>query len=176
MQTHRYLIAVLPPEPIAGDILILKEYFRDKYNSKGSLNSPAHITMHMPFEWRADREDELTGIFREFTSKHMPFPIQLDGFGSFPPRVIFVNVVNNPSLRENQERLLQYCKRVLKLSNALYRDEPFHPHITIAFRDLKKEQFEKAWEEFQSRPYFAVFEYRQLSLLKHDGKYWQVFL
>lgn len=175
MKTNRYLIAILPPEPIAADVLTLKEYFRDKYNSKGSLNAPAHITMHMPFEWRADRETELVTIFHEFTSTHIPFPIELKGFGSFPPRVIFINIVKNPSLEEDQDKLLRFCKTRLKLSNALYRDEPFHPHITLAFRDLKKDQFKDAWDEFKSKPYSATFEYTRLSLLKHDGKYWQEF-
>jgi 2'-5' RNA ligase len=27
----------------------------------------------------------------------------------------------------------------------------FHPHITIAFRDLKKAVFYKAWEEYKSK-------------------------
>jgi 2'-5' RNA ligase len=175
MQTHRYLIAILPPEPIASDILTLKEYFRDKYNSKGSLNSPAHITMHMPFEWRADREGHLVDIFHEFTSTHVSFPIELSGFGSFPPRVIFINVVKNPSLNDNQEKLLRFCKTRLNLSNALYRDQPFHPHMTLAFRDLKKDRFAEAWKEFESKRYAAVFEYRQLSLLKYEGKFWREF-
>lgn len=176
MQNNRYLIAILPPEPIAGDVLKLKEHFRDRYDSKASLNSPAHITMHMPFEWRADREEDLVAVFKEFTSKHAPFPIELNGFGSFPPRVIFINVVKNPSLEEDQEDLVKYCKRNLNLSNALYRDEPFHPHVTLAFRDLKKNHFVEAWDEFTSRPYLALFEYRHLSLLKHDGKIWREFL
>ena len=29
----------------------------------------------------------------------------------------------------------------------------FHPHITIAFRDLKKQVFHKAWEEFKDKKY-----------------------
>lgn len=175
MEPNRYLIAILPPEPIAGDVLKLKEYFRDKYGSKASLNAPAHITMHMPFQWRADREAELVDIFNEFALKHVPFPIEVSGFGSFPPRVIFVDVVKNPELEEDHENLIRFCKRELKLSNALYRDEPFHPHITLAFRDLKKDRFAEAWEEFKSRPYRAAFEYTKLSLLKHDGKYWREF-
>jgi 2'-5' RNA ligase len=175
MQPNRYLIAILPPEPVASEVLKLKEYFRDKYNTKGALNSPAHITMHMPFEWRADRESKLVDAFREFTSKEGPLNIELRNFGSFPPRVIFVDVTKNPLLYESQKRLLAFCKTQLNLFNALYRDEPFHPHVTVAFRDLKKDRFTEAWEEFKDKSYHAAFECRQLSLLKHDGKYWQEF-
>ncbi|HMJ69464.1 MAG TPA: 2'-5' RNA ligase family protein [Cyclobacteriaceae bacterium] len=175
MQPNRYLIAILPPEPIAGEILTLKEYFRDQYNSKASLNSPAHITMHMPFEWRADRETKLVETFTEFASKENPFSIELKNFGSFPPRVIFAAVTKNPALEDWQKRLLQFCKTRLDLFNALYRDEPFHPHVTLAFRDLKKDRFADAWEEFKDKSYHAVFECRRLSLLKHDGRSWREF-
>jgi 2'-5' RNA ligase len=175
MQPNRYLIAILPPEPIAGELLRLKEYFSDNYNTKASLNSPAHITMHMPFEWRADREKQLVEILNEFTSKEDPLSIELKNFGSFPPRVIFVDVVRNQALEDCQKRLLQFCKTRLNLFNALYRDEPFHPHVTLAFRDLKKEKFKEAWAEFNDKEFNAVFECRRLSLLKHDGRFWREF-
>lgn len=175
MQTNRYLIAILPPEPITSEVLELKEHFRDKYQSKASLNAPAHITMHMPFEWSADRETELVKIFTEVSAMQVPIPIELDGFGCFPPRVIFITVVTNPLLDDTRKHLLQFCKTRLNLTNVVYRDEPFHPHVTLAFRDLKESFFEAAWEEFRSRPYKAIFECTQLSLLKHDGKSWREF-
>ena len=175
MQFNRYLIAILPPEPIASDVLKLKEYFHQRYNSKASLNSPAHITMHMPFEWRADRETELVESFDKYASKHVPFSLELDGFGCFAPRVIFVAVVKNPLLDDSQRNLVAFCKSRLNLSNAIYRDEAFHPHITLAFRDLKRKYFDEAWEEFRAKPYLSTFEYRRLSLLKHDGKFWREF-
>lgn len=176
MQFNKYLIAVVPPEPIAGEIFKLKEYFRDRYNSKASLNSPAHITMHMPFEWRTDREELLVETLAPFISKDDPFDIELRDFNKFPPRVIFIDVVRNPVLEERQKQLVQFCKTRLNLLNALYREEPFHPHVTIAFRDLRKDRFLEAWSEFEGRRYSARFECRRLSLLRHTGGAWKEFL
>lgn len=168
----KYLIAVIPPEPIAGEIYSLKEYFRDKYNSKASLNSPAHITMHMPFEWEEKKEEELLAAL---PLKESILEIELQNFGCFAPRVIFVNVAKNNLLIQSQVRLLQFTKSHLNLFNANYQDQPFHPHITLAFRDLKKAEFAGAWNEFQSKSYYATFECHRLSLLKHDGKFWREF-
>lgn len=167
----KYLIAIIPPEPIAGDIYKLKEYFKDKYNSKASLNSPAHITMHMPFEF--EKENDLIEKFSGF--KVTPFEIVLEGFNTFPPKVIFIDVKENLSLQTCQSDLVAFAKTQLNLFNSNYQDQPFHPHITLAFRDLKKSVFATAWDEFKTKSYHAKFECNRLSLLKHDGKFWREF-
>ena len=171
MPGSKYLIAILPPEPIAGEIYKLKEHFRDVYQSKASLNSPAHITLHMPFEY--ENEKKLLTVFKKFSTE--PFVIDLENFGCFKPRVIFVGVKKNDKLEDCLRRLTDLCKRELNLFNAGYRDQPFHPHVTIAFRDLKKSLFETAWGEFKSQTYVASFECQKVSLLKHDGKFWREF-
>jgi 2'-5' RNA ligase len=165
----KYLIAILPPEPYAGEIYKIKEYFRDQYNSKASLNSPAHITLHMPFEF--DKEEILLSKFKSLAIE--PFTIQLKDFDCFSPRVIFIDVKKNLLLEDAQRKVTDFCKRELDVFNADYKDHPFHPHVTVAFRDLKKNVFHTAWQEFKSKNYEAIFECRRISVLKHDGKLWQ---
>jgi 2'-5' RNA ligase len=171
MSHNKYLIAILPPESLAGEIYKLKEYFRDQYKSKASLNSPAHITLHMPFEF--SDEEKLLKAFRGLSIE--PFTIELKNFGCFPPRVIFIDLKKNPALEACQRRVMDFCKRELDVFNACYKDQPFHPHITLAFRDLKKNVFHTAWAEFKAKSYDAVFECNHISLLKHDGKFWREF-
>jgi 2'-5' RNA ligase len=171
MSHNKYLIAILPPEPLAGDIYKLKEYFRDRYKSKASLNSPAHITLHMPFEF--NNEEKLLTKFKAFSTE--PFTIELKDFGCFEPRVIFIAVKENRALELAQKKVMDFCKRELQVFNADYQDQPFHPHITLAFRDLKKPMFYEAWNEFKAKIFNASFQYTRISLLKHDGKFWREF-
>ena len=168
---NKYFIAIIPPESIKTDILRFKEYFRDQYKSKGALNSPPHITLHMPFEF--DDEERLVKTLKKFEFES--FEIELQDFGCFEPRVIFVDMKENGSLHEIQSRLTSFCKRELQLFNADHSDRAFHPHITIGFRDLKKPQFYTAWKEFENKSYSATFETDRISLLKHDGKIWREF-
>ena len=58
-KSQQYFIAIIPPSPIYEEALRLKEYFRDTYNSKASLNSPPHLTLHMPFRMKERKEAEL---------------------------------------------------------------------------------------------------------------------
>jgi 2'-5' RNA ligase len=171
----QYFIAIVPPSPVYDDALEQKQYFKDHYQSKASLNSPPHITLHMPFRWREEKETELVQRLNQFTSNIQPFTITLDNFSSFPPRVIFINVMKSADLEQLYLDLKRFCKRELNLFNADYKEQPFHPHLTLAFRDLKKPNYQRAWHEFEQKKYRAEFPVKSIALLKHDGKTWQVF-
>jgi 2'-5' RNA ligase len=170
----RYFIAAIPPSPLLEQALTFKQYFRDNFHSKASLNSPPHITLHMPFEWRSDRENELVDALQRLSAQLKPAAVQLMNFGCFDPRVIFLSVVPSTELNSLQSDIRRFCKTELGLFNADYRDQPFHPHITLAFRDLKKPMFAKAWEEFKDKTFSGDFLTDRISLLKHDGKEWRV--
>jgi 2'-5' RNA ligase len=170
-----YFIAIVPPSPIYEEAIEQKVYFKTKYNSKASLNSPPHITMHMPFRWAEKNEDKLAGYLKVFAQENTAVTIKLNGFSSFPPRVIFINVEITPELEGLQKNLERYIRRQLNLFNANYKELPFHPHLTLAFRDLKKPNYQKAWEEFVSKNYQATFLANKLALLKHSGSVWEVF-
>lgn len=167
-----YFLAIVPPQPVKDEIRGLKEYFQDRYKSKASLNSPPHITLHMPFQWKPEKELPLIKVLTDVAATLTPFDLQLKNFGAFEPRVIFIGVAENPSLMHLQRELMKTCRTKLQLLNAQYRDLPFHPHITLAFRDLKKAAFVEAWQEFGKKEFEASFQVKEFCLLKHDGRIW----
>jgi len=173
--TKLYFIGIIPPKDSYDGACDLKHYFKECYNSKASLNSPPHITLHMPFQWKEEKENELIEKLETFSANIKNFNLQLSNFGSFPPRVIFIHVVPNEELSDLHKSLYRFAKRELNLFNANYKDLPFHPHITLAFRDLKKPMFVKAWEEFQTKEFKYQFNVDHFALLKHDGKTWEVY-
>ncbi|MEJ0054436.1 MAG: 2'-5' RNA ligase family protein [Bacteroidota bacterium] len=170
----RYFIAIVPPSPFYTQANELKEYFKAQHHSKASLNSPPHITLHMPFEWRSDREDILLNKLGQFSSRQSPVDITFNNFNCFEPRVIFIAVAENKGLNELQYQLRVFCKKDLGLFNADYKDLPFHPHLTLAFRDLKKPAFAKAWEEFKDKKFEGTFSVDKICLLKHENEKWRV--
>lgn len=169
----RFLIALIPPEPICEEITGFKKYCWEKYHSKGALSSPPHITLHMPFEWREEKTDVLNDTLQQVAKGHEDFIISLKNFSGFPPRVVFVNVESNKSLSSLQKDIVKHGKENLHLNNANYRDLPFHPHITLAFKDLKKENYEKAMRDFQTQKYERTFTAGKISLLRHNGERWE---
>lgn len=174
MSESLYFIAVLPPNEIQDEITKLKHEVAEKYGSKHALKSPPHITLHMPFKWKDKRFHELVEVVKKLNEQIKPFEVQLKDFDFFEPRVVFVDVIENDKLREQQKKVVDICRKQLKLDNANYRNRPFHPHITIAFRDLKKRMFYKAKQAFEGRGFSCGFPVEEVTLLKHDGTKWNV--
>jgi len=168
-----YFIAIIPPEPVYGEALALKNHFKDAYKSKAALNSPPHITLHMPFKWKEAKEIELINSLESFSLTQNPFEIRLTNFSAFEPRVIFIDVTKDEKLESLQKQLKRFCKIELNLFNADYKEFAYHPHLTLAFRDLKKPEFYKAWEEFKEKKVETSFKVDSIALLKHDGKEWK---
>ena len=173
MGLQKYFIAIVAPEPIQTQLMAFKELVKERYNSKGALRSPAHITLHMPFEWKEEKENILVNILEQFSFKET-FDIELKNFSSFGQRVIFVDVVKNEMLIQLQNEFVNYIKKNLRLFNQSNDMRSFHPHVTIAFRDLKKEKFILAFDFFKTQIYTSSFNTTSFFLLKHTGKEWLV--
>lgn len=170
----KYFLAIIPPEPIYGQIHGFKEFIRDHFNSKSALRSPPHITLHMPFEWPDKKTERLIDSLSGFTELQPTVNVVLKNFGCFEPRVIFVGVENSSELIQLQKDCDRFFKTKLNVFHAAYRDLPFHPHLTIAFRDLKKSIFPEAWSVFKEKNFEGSFTTDSLVLLKHDEKKWIV--
>lgn len=174
MSEALYFIAIVPPEQIQKEITQLKLEVAEKFNSSHALKAPPHITLHMPFKWKDKKWTQLASIINRFNSQLTPFDIELKGFDFFEPRVIFVNVIENEHLNTLQKSVVDGCRKELNLDNANYKDRPFHPHVTIGFRDLKKTMFYEAKKEFEMRTMSLQFEVGKIALLKHDGVKWSI--
>jgi 2'-5' RNA ligase len=168
-----YFIAIIPSDPVKGDVQWWKEHFAATYQSKASLNSPAHITLHMPFKLKHRRVSLLVEALSLVGKQTEAFDLVMDGFDAFKPRIVFMKVLAEKRLNQLHENICQVMKRQFNIFNADYRGRPFHPHITLAFRDLKKDNFDLAWTEFQAKTYHEKITVDSFWLLKHDGKKWQ---
>lgn len=171
---QKYFIAIVPPEPLLSQIQELKKSIFETYGTKGALRSPGHITLHMPFSWEEEKEEKLISSLQNF-SFEKEFQITLFGFSCFEPRVIFINVEENDLLFQMQQQLVRYAKQNLQLFNQSDDMRGFHPHVTVAFRDLKKPQFYKMWEEYKNKKTDATFTCKNISLLKHLDDKWEVY-
>lgn len=170
---QKYFIAIVPPEPVLSSIQKVKQAIFDDYGTKGALRSPGHITLHMPFSWEEEKEEKLITKLSAFTYSHA-FKIQLKDYDCFEPRVVFIDVLENAPLADLQQLLVKHVKQKLQLFNQSDDMRGFHPHVTVAFRDLKKPVFYKLWERYQNEPFEAEFECSSLCLLKHNDQSWDV--
>ncbi|XZN91486.1 MAG: 2'-5' RNA ligase family protein [Microcoleus sp.] len=171
---QRFFIALVPPLEIQQQITQIKEYFAEHYNSRRALQSPPHITLQPPFEWAMADVPKLEECLKGFAAGRLPIPITLSGFAAFAPRVIYVDVVKSPALLELQTDLMSYVGENLGIVDRVSQTRSFVPHMTVAFSDLTKPNFDAAWLEFKGRSIFFEFTAAELILLIHDGSQWNV--
>lgn len=169
-----FFIALLPPQAIQDYANEIKEYFATVYNSRHAQTSPPHITLQPPFEWQLDSLPALEQYLKTFAVTYTPVPITLRGFGAFAPHVIYINVLKTPELLTLQKNLIAYFETSLGIINPSSKSRPFAPHMTVAFKDLTRQNFRAAWPEFQHRELAFEFVVSELTLLSHDGRRWNV--
>lgn len=163
-----YFIAVVFESDIEQRVRKLKLVARDRFDSARALRSPAHITMVPPFHYPCDQIDELLSIVDNFTM--MSCPLTLSRAGHFGKRVIYIECDQHKALRSNKRQL----DKLLNPYGVTKKEGRFHPHITIAFKDLKPVQFDAAWDYFKDRCNLGQSRHYRLVLLESRKEGWHI--
>jgi 2'-5' RNA ligase len=167
-----FFIAILPPKEIQEKVTSLKAYASRKFNSSHALKSPPHVTLQAPFRWSLKKLKTLRSTLEMFSETQSPFSVELKNWDHFSDRVIFIDVAPNVELMDFQFSLVQYLHKKLSLNKD---KRPYHPHMTVAFKDLKPYYFQKAWAHFSNIEFDTQFEVKELTLLRHNGAQWEIF-
>lgn len=169
-----YFIALIPGGELRERVRTVKERMKVLYTASHALKSPAHITLQMPFKRHSGDEPRMEEALRKFAAAEKAFEVSLDGFGAFVPRVIYIKITEPGPVRELHSRLKAMLLSELGFSpSELMKD--VQPHITVATRDLTKTAFSQAWPEIMNEEFRATFTACSIFLLKHNGKYWEIF-
>lgn len=167
-----YFVAVLLPEALNEKILVYKKQMAKNYGCTVGLKSPAHITLVPPFWTAATNEDLLRAELDGLAATLSPFTVFTANFSAFAPRTLFVAVKESADLlalkKKTDERFDAKAYGTKKNSR------PFHPHITVATRDLQKKDFADAWPQFEKQKFEESFDVAALCLLRHNGRLWDV--
>ena len=167
-----YFVAIVAPAAVNEQVRVWKQYMLDHFNCRVALRSPAHITLIPPFHLQKEQEGTLMSALDHCKKNMVAFDIMLKDFAAFKPRVIYVDVVPDRRLTEvkrSVEELLYESGFPIKKET-----RPFHPHVTLANRDLKREDFPKAWEYFSNLKYEATFSADNISLLRSGQGGWEI--
>ena len=168
-----YFVALVLPEALNEAILAYKTLMLQRWNCKVALKSPAHITLIPPFWMAESKEENLLHDLTSICKNISPFAVATQNFSAFRPRTIFIEPVLHADLKNLKETMDSFCK-----TNPHYGAKAdtrsFHPHITIATRDLHKQAFAEAWSYFENKKFEVSFEATGLSTLRHNTKAWDV--
>ena len=174
MPADLYFIALLLPPSAARQVERYQVWARDTFDSQAALRSPPHVTLQSLFKLGDDDNKVLKSVLTVCTGQTPAIDVTLSGFGAFPPRVVYIDVVRTPELMTVQSALSRHLKVTFGIGCDLPVDRPFSPHVSVAFRDLKRSQFRKLWAEVRDKSFTEQFQVTGMALLRHDGRRWRV--
>lgn len=149
--------------------------------SKASLekNEP-HLTVGDEIFVKETDLENLYGNLQKIARDFSPVSIKVEGFdsmddwkgGSLPytPYVVYLKVLEYSNL----EKIVSEIKKVTDNYNKkYYQPYPYKPHITLAYKDLTKEGFDKAKEYLLDKNFseLAVIDHFSLAVKGNEGKW-----
>ena len=170
--TGKYFIGLLLPPAFESQFTKLKQGIAAQFQVKYALQSPAHLTLKMPFRYKEAKERELGLRLTTLLETQVPFHLHLAGIGHFGRRNIHQQVTPSESLVQLQTTLRGFCKRSLHLVEEL-SDRNFQPHVTLAYKDLKPTHFEEVLAFARKNTVHGEFLVEQAYLLKKVEGRWK---
>lgn len=164
-----YFIAVVLPEELCEKVKAVSKDFAERFGSVKAFNNFPHITLIAPFRLEENLEDNLAQVFAELHLGNTSFEVFLKNFGCFPNRkqpVIFIKLENTIELLRLQKEIEDKMK--------FKPFGKFSPHLTVAYRDLSVENFQKAWREYERKIFEDSFLAERIGLFKHENKKWNL--
>ncbi|MFV2119069.1 2'-5' RNA ligase family protein [Streptomyces sp. Act-28] len=133
-------VSIAVPEPYGS---LLQER-RAGFGDAAAHGIPTHVTLLPPTEVDAERLPEIRAHLASVAAAGRPFPMRLEGTGTFRPLspVVYVRVV------EGGEACARLQQRVRDASGPLVRELqfPYHPHVTVA-HGIPDEAMDRAFAE-----------------------------
>jgi len=167
-RTGIYFIAIIPPEPLYSEIQELKEQIGKTYKTLEALRRPPHITLIAPFNAPISVEDDLKPFMDKFGKTQKPFDVLIDGFGEFHQGTIFLKPAESPEIMKLQKALAKEFNKVYSRGKSRGPSYGFHPHITVAYKDLTRPMFDAAWRDYHDKIFRRRFTLDHIDLMRWD--------
>jgi 2'-5' RNA ligase len=165
MKLHAF-IAIVVPAPLAASIVETRNEFSARYGTIHGIRTPPHITLVPPFYFLPEERNKILQQCRNVAENREHFEIALSGYGHFANKVIFIHVEPSSQL----DKLQSESTAEFGIGEA----RRFHPHITIAHRDLDARIFQTAWTEMENKSFRGAFKCESISMLVHRDGSWVV--
>lgn len=172
MKPPVFFVAIVIEAEAGAAITQFKTFAAQHFQTSRALNAPPHLTLVPPFLWPDAQVGALLDCLADAVKSMPPFILQLKNFNCFAPRVIYVDVLPNAALSHLQQALEAQLREQLQLQSD--RQYSFHPHVTVAFKDLSAAAFPAAWAHFSGLEFEQKVEVNHVALLRFEEHRWQL--
>ena len=164
------LIAIVLPEPLASFVREQQKFISETWGCRQALRTPPHITLIPPLKLTDKEILAVESIVYDMSQNHSVFILNINGFDAFKPRVVFIK----PDLPEDLKLLQSNLEKGIskRFPGLLENDRDFHPHITLAYRDVTPEKFKEIWKHFRRKEFNTSVKVDRIQILDHTKEGW----
>ena len=139
-----------------------------KFGLCWGLRQSPHITIKAPFD--TNKLEPFVEYLESLSKEIVPFNVELDGFNYFEPKVIFLDVKENPSLKKLHFRILEDMKKKFKIEFHEFEGKNIKFHSGLALSDVTEKKFKEAKKYLTKyKPKFK-FKAKTLGIFYHLGE------
>ena len=172
--TELKLVAIVLPEPLYSIVRDQQNFIAENWNCVHALRTPPHITIIPPLPLNPVEINILQELARQVAVRQKSFRLSVNGYGAFKPRVIFIKPDVPSELSELYHSLREAIDLAMPLVLQKYPDRPYHPHITLAHRDVDREKFNEMWKYYRNKEIELSLEINQFCIMDHSKDGWKI--
>jgi 2'-5' RNA ligase len=165
-----YFTAFLFSEALQQNVEAIKNPLSEITGSKHSLGIVPHVTLISPVQWSVEEINRKKALLAEALVRMQPFSIRLDGFSSFRRDVLFIRTIVPQEIIEWQ-RELEHLIRSHFPDKFHHPQREWHPHVTLAFKDLSPEGFDRGMQWLKDRQFVVEETLNGITELIHKGSW-----
>ena len=161
----RFWVGIILPKKIYNEILKTQKKIAEKYETYHGLESSIGPHFTLTYQENIDEKDlkKIENIVHEISKEIKPFKVKIVDFRRFyKNRVIYARVIKSKKLNILHKKLSYKLSKFGKIR--LLRG--FTPHITIAYKDIIKENYRLAFKEFKRKKIYYEFELKRIYIGK----------
>lgn len=125
-----------------------------------------HITFKSPF--KVHDIEAYVDYFDSLARESLPFEVELNGVGDFDQKILFLEVVENQTINNLHEKVLQQMKDQFNIDPHPLEGENVHFHASIAAFSTK-DAFLEAKEMIENEAQKFRFQVKEFGIFYHLG-------
>ncbi len=140
----------------------LQVKMHDLFDAKAALKLEPHFTLKYKFD-----TDDLTAArqyFDEVANRTKPFEVTVNGIDTFETNVVFLDITKNSIITNLHLKILADVDRRFSVAPSEFEGEGLHFHITLAYKDIDDETFQKIKEYFETQDIRLQFPVQQIGM------------
>ena len=169
-----FFVALLPQGEPKARIHAIKLQNAGRFACRVAMKTPPHITIIPPFRLASDRVNEMIAAVKNHFAPTDNLVVKFGGVSAFEERTIYLDILLNEALKSYDLAAKNLVNAQPELFPAVRFHDVFHPHVTLANRDIAPSDFQEMKSYLESKFYPTESENLKLEVLHLDRGRWEV--